>query len=382
MRQLALKALIARHGGQRQAARDTGISITTINLLCNGKALPRKGWAEAREKLAAWLHARGAVDMEAEASLAAVEHPTPDETGKEDDDMILRKQQLAIRTRKHFRLMRDPFDDPQCPEDVYFSPESRYVQEFMRDTALNGGFCAVVGESGSGKSTLREDLIERLKEEGESVIVIEPYMLSVSGDRNGKPLLARHIAEAIIATLAPDERIPRSQELRDRKLHQVLRDSNRAGNRHVLIIEEAHDLHPSTLKALKRFWELKDGLKRLLAILLMGQTELMQRFGGAQVNTREVWQRCVPVELPPIQNPADFLAHRFSRAGADVHAVFEEEALTALRDRLMVARDAGGHGVYMGYPLAISNYATAAMNMAAGLGERTVTADVVRQVRA
>lgn len=361
---------------QREVARSAGISATAVNLLCNGKRAPGK-WPEIRAKLCAWLEKRGASQ---ESINKALDFNENENTG--ENEMILRKQILTPRARQHFKLMRDPFDDPQSPEDVYFSPESRYVREFMLDCAENGNFMAVVGESGSGKSTLKEDLIERLRENGDGVVIIEPYTLSMTGGRDGKPMLARHIAEAIIATLAPSERIPRSQEVRDRKLHQILKESNRAGMRHLLLIEEAHDLNAHTLKALKRFWELKDGMKRLLSIILIGQTELMDKLGSTQSDVREVVQRCVPVKLEPIKKPAEFLAHRFSRAGADLGLVFDDDALEALRDKLMVARDRSGQGVYMGYPLAISNYATAAMNLAAGLGEKLVTADVVRQVRA
>lgn len=389
-----LKMLLSEMGvGQRAVARDTGLPVTTINRLCNGRPTPRH-WDAIRAKLAAWLQERDVAPERIESALAEAARttvpasaPTPAspvqaQTDTGDDEMILRKQLLTARARQHFKLMRDPFDDPQSPEDVYFSPESRYVREFMYDAATNGNFMAVVGESGSGKSTLREDLIERLREDGDGVVIIEPYTLSMTGGRDGKPMVARHIAEAIIATLAPGTTIPRSQEVRDRRLHQILKESNRAGMRHVLIIEEAHDLNAHTLKCLKRFWELKDGMKRLLSIILIGQTELMDKLGSTQSDVREVVQRCVPVRLEPIKKPAEFLEHRFSRAGADIHSVFEDEALEALRDKLMVARDRSGHGVYMGYPLTISNYATAAMNLAASMGERLVTADVVRQVRA
>ncbi len=385
MRELKLKSLLAElKASQRETARATGLSPAAVNLLCNGRRLPKNGWAEARGKLAAWLHTRGAVPEAVEEALAEIEQvaDAAATTSKGDEDMILRKQVLSMRARQQFKLLRDPFDDPQCPEDVYLSPESRYVREFMYDAARHGNFLAVVGESGSGKSVLRDDLIERLKEDGDGVVIIEPYTLSMSGGQNGKPMLARHIAEAIIATLAPGASIPRSQEVRDRRLHQILKESNRAGMRHVLIIEEAHDLHAQTLKSLKRFWELKDGLKRLLSIILIGQTELMDKLGSNQADVREVVQRCVPVKLGPAKTPADFLAHRFGRAGGDLAAVFEPDALEALRDRLIVARDMSGKGVYKGYPLAISNLAAAAMNLAADLGERTVTADVVRQVRA
>jgi len=381
MRQLKLKELLVSLGiSQREMAKAADLSAAAVNLLCNDKGLPRKGWSRIRNRLAVWLQSRGAEAEAVEAALGQCEECKS--AGKGDEDMILRKQILTPRARQHFKLLRDPFDDPQSPGDVYLSPESRYVREFMYDAAMHGNFLAVVGESGSGKSTLREDLIERLREDGDGVIIIEPYTLSMTGGRDGKPMLARHIAEAIMATLAPTGRIPRSQEVRDRQLHRILKESNRAGMRHVLIIEEAHDLNGHTLKSLKRFWELKDGMKRLLSIILIGQTELMDKLGNTQSDVREVVQRCVPIRLEPIKKPTEFLEHRFQRAGADVHAAFEDDALEALRDRLLVARDRSGQGVYMGYPLAISNYATAAMNLAASMGERMVTADVVRQVRA
>lgn len=398
MRQLT--DLISQCGGQRAAARATGISATLINMLCRGTRRPGRDWP--REKLLAWLTGLGISASEAEQAIsAAVDHArpkgarpkasanaplepatTPATTANMEDEMILRKQTLTRQARQQWRILREPFADPQEPDDLYLSPEARYVRECMYDAATNGGFLAVVGESGSGKTTLREDMIERINLDGEGVVVIEPYMLGMGGGRTGRTLRARDIAEAVIATVSPTTTIPASAEIRARKLHQLLRDSNRAGIKHVLVIEEAHDLHPSTLKALKRFWELKDGLKRLLAIILLGQTELLARLGANQADVREVVQRCVPVQLPAIADPAAFVRHRFERAGLDVDAVWDADALAALRERLMVAQDMQGRGVYMGYPLAISNLATAAMNMAASLGEPRVSADVVRQVRA
>ena len=163
MRQLKLKELLVSLGvSQRELAREVELSAAAVNLLCNGKSLPRKAWSQTRNRLAAWLQTRGAETGAIEAALDACEQ-REDTEAKREDDMILRKQILTARTRQHFKLMRDPFDDPQCPEDVYFSPESRYVREFMYDAAMHGNFMAVVGESGSGKSTLREDLIERLR---------------------------------------------------------------------------------------------------------------------------------------------------------------------------------------------------------------------------
>ena len=252
----------------------------------------------------------------------------------------------------------------------------------MYDAATNGGFLAVVGESGSGKSTLREELIDRVKNENGKTVIIEPYTLAMAeNESNGKPMRSQHIAEAIISTIAPGTTGPSSPEMRFRKLHQLLKSAHGAGTHHCIIIEEAHDLHRHTLKSLKRFWELKDGLHRLLSIILIGQTELGEKLKAADAGVREVVQRCDVLHITPIEDVADFLRFRFARAGLDFGKVFTADGVAEIGESLTVAQDRSGKGVYMGYPLMIANMTIAALNLAASAGEKQVTADVVRMVR-
>lgn len=297
--------------------------------------------------------------------------------------MLLRKQTLAQAARRHFSLFRDPFAEEalQSADDVFLTPDIRYVREALWFTARFGGFVAVVGESGAGKSTLRRDLLDRLSRENESVIVIEPYILGMEdNDRKGKTLKAASIAEAIIHTLNPLERPLLSPEARYRQLHRLLRESSRAGNRHVLIIEEAHSLPPATLKHLKRFWELEDGFKKLLGIILVGQPELRLRLSETNPEVREVVQRIELIELRPLDNELDaYLAFKFQRFGKNASDIITEDGIGAMRERLTV--NAGKRGkVSLLYPLACNNFLTAAMNLAAELGIPQVDADVVKEV--
>ena len=397
MRKLAapaeFKAIIAAHGGQRQAARACKVSPALINALANQGMPPKTGWAGLKIALQQWLTAQGAT---ADTVTRALHEATPKTRATRksinkakitakiagDDPMIFGKQTLVQGARQHFGLTRDPFADPQTVEEIYLTPESRYVREVMYDAACNGNFLAVIGESGSGKSTLREEMIERLKTSGESVIVIEPYTLSMTEtDKYGKPLRAQHIAEAIIDTVQHGARCAGSPEMRGRMLHQMLIASSRGGNRHVLVIEEAHDLHMQTIKSLKRFWELKDGMRRLLSIILIGQTELRGKLSNTQAEVREVVQRCDVIDLPPIKDPEAYLAFRFKTAGADIGNIFEPDALALLREQLLVASSLNSTGVYLGYPLAIANLARAAMSKAYEIGESIVTGDVMRLVQ-
>jgi Type II secretory pathway, component ExeA (predicted ATPase) len=275
---LALKNLLLNHGiSQAQLARDLGLSPALVAQLLNHEKWPTSPDNTTLKGLITEVLA----DLDI-AAPAAVFEPIADAMpviltpNQESADMLLRKQTLTPAARKHFSLFRDPFsDDVNDAADVFSSPDIRYVREYLWTTARHGGFVAIVGESGSGKTTLRRDLNDRIAREDAPVIVVEPYVLGMEdNDVRGKTLKASAIADSIILTLAPQERPRVSMEAKSRQLHRILKDSKRSGFNHCLIIEEAHGLSIHTLKHLKRFFELEDGFKKLLSIVLIGQTEL------------------------------------------------------------------------------------------------------------
>lgn len=383
-----LKQLQSDHGvSLRELARELGISPATAHRMIHGQRMPSRNREQIRDGLLTMFSRRGASEEDLhrlEKELNAQLTPNNNETENEGDDiMLLSKQSLSPAARRHFKLIRDPFDDPRSEREVFLTDDARYVLGSMMDAALHGNFLAVVGESGSGKTTLRRLMLERLKTEGENVIIIEPYILTTGGQgKDAKPLRAGHIAEAILAAVAPGRRVPASSEARSRLLHEQLRQSNRGGNRHLLLIEEAHDLHTHTLKSLKRFFELEDGLQRLLSIVLIGQTELGVKLSSSGADVREVVQRCDVVPLPPLRDVPGYIRHRFNCAGVEPDSVFEPDSLDELRQRLIVSRGGKAGGTDLAYPLAVANLATRSMNLAASIGEPLVTADVVRQVKA
>lgn len=405
-----LKKLIQKSGlKQAEVARCAGISAGTLADILNHGKLPND-WKGIQQRISMALRIAGASSQAIETAFKDAGKETAKEnaqdggnrqgrvvnsipsTTKGHIEMLLRKQALTPAARQLFNLMRDPFiDDVQAADDVFLTPDSRYVREAMWATAKHGGLLAVVGESGAGKSTLRRDFIDRIQREQASIIVIEPYVLAMEeSDMKGKTLKSAQIAEAIIVSVNPLEKPKRSSEARFRQLHNILKESNRSGNRHVLIIEEAHCLPTATLKHLKRFFELEDGFKKLLSIILIGQPELKMKLSDKNAEVREVVQRCEVAELQPLDNNLEaYLDFKFKRIGVDIKSVFEQGALDALRAKLTFNQTAprgsnrafsAGSTLSLLYPLAVANVVTAAMNLASEIGAPMISADIIKEV--
>ena len=296
--------------------------------------------------------------------------------------MLLQNQALSPEARKHFALPRNPFvDDVQGVDDVYQSKSVRYVRATLLDAALHHGFVAIVGESGAGKSTLAEDLEERIKADKRDVLVVRPYVLAMEAtDAKGKTLKSAAIAEALIAALDPAAPVRSNPQARYAQLHTLLKASRAAGRRHLLVVEEAHCLPTATLKHLKRFLELKDGMQRLLGVALIGQPELRERLGSHNAEVREVMQRCEVVELEALDGELEaYLRHKFARFELKYEDVFAADAADAIRARLIhLPRGAkASEAKSLCFPLVVNNLVCRAMNAAARVGFDKVDADVI-----
>ncbi|WP_347484555.1 AAA family ATPase [Vandammella animalimorsus] len=400
----ALAALAARlELSQRELARGAGLSLGSVNHLLQSGELPRRRSSTLRAQLLEFLHDRGARADE----LAALQPAAPPQSKKKapgaatpeagipltettqpekDDPMLLEKSALTLQARQHFGLPRNPFvDDVQTTDDVYQTPSVRYARAALLDCARHHGFMALVGESGAGKSTLAEDLEERLAAGaggGGEVVVIRPYVLAMEeNDAKGKTLKSGAIAEAVIAALQPHATPRASAQARFAQVHALLREGQRAGRRHLLLIEEAHNLPTATLKHLKRWLELKDGLRRLIGVALIGQTELRRRLSAQNAEVREVAQRCEIVELEPLNNELEgYLRHKFARFDLPYEKVFAPDALDAIRARLIYTPRGGSarDAISICWPLVVNNLVCRAMNAAAVVGSPVVNADVIR----
>lgn len=295
-----------------------------------------------------------------------------------DPEQITINREVEMITQeamRHFKLFRTPFiDDIQKDADVYMSDEHRYIEAAMLDAARHSGFLAVIGEVGSGKSVMRRKVVEQLKRDGDT-LVIYPQIIDKTR------LTAASICDAIIQDVS-SERCKAKLEDKTRQVQRLLLDRAKSGYRACLIMEEAHDLNVNTLKYLKRFYELEDGYKKLLGIILIGQTELKHMFNESQnVDMREVIRRVQVAEIRGLNGHLkEYLSVKFKRVGREAAEIFDEDAYEAMSKRLTsVSRDGKGK-VSHAYPLSVNNHVARALNLAHEMGEAKVTAEVIEAI--
>ena len=391
----ALKQLLKDHNvNQNTLSKPMCVSVSAVNLFVNHGQRPKKNPEQFQAKFIELLEAKGiATDQIQQAIDAANAIAANDQAASNDkaDDtqqeqlMLLRKQTLTPAAKKHFRLFKNIFDEPiRSAAELFNNGDINYVRESMWQAAKgNSSFIAVVGQSGAGKTTLHRELNDRIEREREPTIVIEPYPTGMEdNDLKGKTLKASHIAESILATLAPSTNAKRSPEARFRQIHNLLKESSRAGHHHLLIIEEAHSLPIPTLKHLKRFLELENGFTPLLSIILIGQDELKIKLAENNQEVREVVQRCEIVTLEPFTQTTlvDYLQHRCKAADRKLSEFIDESGLDAICTKL--TRNVGRKNQHESllYPLAVGNLLTGALNAAAELGSDVITGDLVMEV--
>lgn len=383
---MTLKDILIKHKiSQRKLAEAVNLSPASINQIINTGSYPKSlDKAEIDKRIQDFLSKQNIHDWQPPITVINPTNPTPKTHG--DDVMLLRKQTLTQTAKKHFGLFLNPFTaDIRSADELFLSTDTHYVREAMLHTAKHGGFIAVTGESGAGKTTLKRDLIDRLKTDNQAVITIEPYILATEdNDVKGKTLKAVHIAEAILHALAPLENAKRSPEARFRQIHTLLKESHKAGNKHVLIIEEAHSLPLPTLKHLKRFFELEDGYDKLLGIILIGQNELSLKLSEQNPAIREVVQRCEIVTLEAIapSELANYLNHRLMSKNSPkpFDKLIDDTGISAMVKKLVRTDPKGKVVQSLLYPLAVGNLLTGAMNLASSLGVPVINADIINNV--
>ena len=180
--------------------------------------------------------------------------------------------------KKFFNLKENPFNVNPDPRYLF---ATRTTQEALAcltyGIETRKGFILLTGEVGTGKTTLLNKLLEWLHQKRVATAFVFNPRLSVS-----------QFFDFMMADFGiPCESRMKSQVLL--KLNQWLLERYQAGERAVLVVDEAQNLSEQMLEEIRLLTNLETSTEKLLQIVLAGQPELERKLNQPQL--RQLRQR-------------------------------------------------------------------------------------------
>ena len=222
--------------------------------------------------------------------------------------------------KKFFGLKENPFNVNPDPRYLYLTPNTQEALACLTyGIETRKGFILLTGEVGTGKTTLINKLLEWLHKERVFTAFVFNPRLSVS-----------QFFDFMMADFGiPCESHQKGQMLL--KLNQWLLDRYQAGERAVLVVDEAQNLSPQMLEEIRLLTNLETSTEKLLQIVLAGQPELEQKLNQPQL--RQLRQRITlraKTRQLTLDETQGYIQERMRIAGAENPDIFSPEAVAAV----------------------------------------------------
>src|ERR1700692_2662158 len=222
--------------------------------------------------------------------------------------------------KKFFGLKENPFNVNPDPRYLFLTHHTQEALACLTyGIETRKGFILLTGEVGTGKTTLINKLLEWLHKENVYTAFVFNPRLSVS-----------QFFDFMMTDFGiPCESRQKGQMLM--KLNQWLLDRYQAGERAVLVVDEAQNLSPQMLEEIRLLTNLETSTEKLLQIVLAGQPELEQKLNQPQL--RQLRQRITlraKTRQLTIEETQGYIQERMRIAGAENPDIFSPEAVAAV----------------------------------------------------
>ncbi len=219
----------------------------------------------------------------------------------------------------YYGLTELPFNVTPDPKFLYMTESHQTALNYLLYGIRQGkGFILLTGEVGTGKTTLCRKLLDALRPDYHTALILNPML-------TGSQLL-----RAIVQEFGVEQRG------RDRLsylsvLNSFLLSANEGGRDAVIIIDEAQDMAVETLEMTRLLSNLETDSRKLLQIVLVGQPELREKLRSPAL--RQLTQRIMVryhLRAMSREETSAYLRHRLSVAGNNGELEFDEAAITAV----------------------------------------------------
>lgn len=258
---------------------------------------------------------------------------------------------------RHFGFKEVPFGVTPNPAFLFLSKmHLAALNSMVQSIESNLGFTVLLGDPGVGKTTLVLRLLTQYHDSARTAFIFQTQCKRYE--------LLRYLASEL--ELPGDGRDEVSLHQR---MKEMLVDEARARRKVLIFIDEAQNLHYSSLEALRLLSDFETAHAKLLHIILSGSSRLGERLLAPQLS--QLAQRISTVSrLEPFggEDVPGYIAFRLRIAGCKAaETLFSQEALAEVA------------GQSQGIPRLINSICYHALLLAHAIGERRVSAMLVRQ---
>lgn len=218
-----------------------------------------------------------------------------------------------------YGLREKPFALSPDPRFLFLAQSHREALAHLLYGIEQGeGFIVITGEVGTGKTTLCRTLLQRLGGGTEVAFVFNPKLSGIE------------LLKTINAELGLSHESDSQRELND-VLNRFLLEKKRESRRVLLVIDEAQNLERETLEQVRLLSNLETETSKLIQIVLLGQPELDENLGSAELRQLEqrIGVRWRLRSLSPSET-REYVKHRLRVAAGAACEPFSAAALREL----------------------------------------------------
>ncbi len=220
----------------------------------------------------------------------------------------------------YYGLKEKPFSIAPDPRYLYMSELHREaLAHLLYGISSDGCFILLTGDVGTGKTTVCRCLLQQLPDNTDVALIVNPRLTSLE--------LLESICDELGIPAGGGEK---TAKLYFDRLNAFLLDAHAAGRNVALLIDEAQNMSLELLEQLRLLTNLETDQKKLLKIVLLGQTELRQKI--AQEGAEQISQRVTSrYHLMPLDEDDvhAYISHRLAVAG-ERERVFSNRALSRI----------------------------------------------------
>jgi general secretion pathway protein A len=216
----------------------------------------------------------------------------------------------------YFGFKESPFSIAPDPRYLFMTEQHREaLAHLVYGLNSEGGCILLTGEVGTGKTTVCRCLLEQIPERSNIALVFNPKVT------------ATELLETICDELGIDyPQGENSVKTYIDRINAFLLQANAAGQKTVLIIDEAQNMDHTVLEQLRLLTNLETNQRKLLQIIILGQPELLEIL--SHENMRQLAQRITArFHLKPLSRfeLKAYISHRLAVAGSNIQ-LFDEKA--------------------------------------------------------